>query len=34
MNDTKSVRHDDSLPMRLRERKKRLAQVTIEEAVL
>jgi hypothetical protein len=34
MNDTKSAQHDDSQPMSLRERKKRLAQATIEEAAL
>jgi AcrR family transcriptional regulator len=34
MNDTLSSQHDDLQPMSLRERKKRLAQVTIEEAAL
>lgn len=34
MKDMASSPHDDSQPMSLRERKKRLAQVTIEEAAL
>src|SRR5579859_6985291 len=34
MNDTLSSQHDDLQPMSLRERKKRLAQATIEEAAL
>ena len=34
MNDTLSSQHDDSQPMSLRERKKRLAQATIEETAL
>ncbi len=34
MNDTLSSQDDDSQPMSLRERKKRLAQATIEEAAL
>ena len=34
MNDTRSSQYDDSQPMSLRERKKRLAQATIEEAAL
>jgi len=34
MNDTKSSQDDDSQPMSLRARKKRLAQATIEEAAL
>ena len=34
MNDTRSSQSDDSQPMSLRERKKRLAQATIEEAAL
>ncbi len=34
MNDTRSSQYDDSLPMSLRERKKRLAQATIEETAL
>src|SRR5258708_40345640 len=34
LNDTYSSQHDNSQPMSLRERKKRLAQVTIEETAL
>src|SRR6266566_4892645 len=34
MNDTISSQHNDLQPMSLRERKKRLAQATIEEAAL
>ena len=34
MNGTLSSQHDDSQPMSLRERKKRLAQATIEETAL
>ena len=34
MKDTRSSQYDDSLPMSLRERKKRLAQATIEETAL
>ena len=34
MNDTISSQYDDSQPMSLRERKKRLAQATIEETAL
>src|SRR5207248_1061626 len=34
MNDTRSSHYDDSQPMSLRERKKRLAQATIEETAL
>ena len=34
MNDTISSQYDESQPMSLRERKKRLAQATIEEAAL
>ena len=34
MKDTRSSQSDDSLPMSLRERKKRLAQATIEETAL
>ncbi len=34
MKDTIFIRHDDSQPMSLRERKKRLAQATIEETAL
>ena len=34
MKDTRSSQDDDSLPMSLRERKKRLAQATIEETAL
>ena len=34
MNDIASSRHNESQPMSLRERKKRLAQTTIEEAAL
>jgi hypothetical protein len=34
MNDMTFSPHDDSQPMSLRERKKRLAQATIEETAL
>jgi AcrR family transcriptional regulator len=34
LKDTRSNQHDDSQPMSLRERKKRLAQATIEETAL
>lgn len=34
MSDTLSDQHDEALPLSLRERKKRLAQTTIEEAAL
>jgi AcrR family transcriptional regulator len=34
LNDTRSTQHGDLQPMSLRERKKRLAQATIEEAAL
>ena len=34
MNDTISSQYDESQPMSLRERKKRLAQATIEETAL
>jgi AcrR family transcriptional regulator len=34
LEDTKSTQHDDSPPMSLRERKKRLAQAAIEETAL
>lgn len=34
MKDTRSTQHDEKQPMSLRERKKRLAQTTIEEAAL
>lgn len=34
MNDTLSAQHDEKQPMSLRERKKRLAQATIEETAL
>src|ERR1700681_1345781 len=34
MNDTRASQHDDLQPMSLRERKKRLAQATIEETAL
>jgi hypothetical protein len=34
MNDTFSAQPDDAQPMSLRDRKKRLAQATIEQALL
>jgi hypothetical protein len=34
LNDTPSSQNDEVQPMSLRERKKRLAQATVEEAIL